>query len=156
MKKMIIAALVLSSLSAFAGTTANLTLKGSVAAVNELTIAADASAQSLNITDGNTNLKVATLTEKSNDKNGYDIFMSSLNAGKLQHVEDTSQSTTYQISYAGSAMTSPTAIPTAIKTVSSLTGLTTVTSDVQVNVTPYTTAVAGDYTDTVTFTLQAK
>ena len=52
MKKMIIAALVLSSVSSFAGTTANLDLKGSVAAVNELTIAADASAQSLSITGG--------------------------------------------------------------------------------------------------------
>lgn len=156
MKKMIIATLVLSSLSAFAGTTVNLNLKGNVAAVNELTIADDASAQALGITTGSTGLKVATLTEKSNDKNGYDIMMSSTNGGKLVHTVDASQSTNYKLSYGPGSMVSPTTTPTLVKFSGNLTGLTTATSDVKVDVTSAPNAIAGDYTDTVTFSLVAK
>ncbi len=156
MKKMIIAALVLSSLSAFAGTSATLPLKGNVAGINDISIAADATAQALGITVGSSNLKVATVTETSNDKDGYDIMMSSTNGGKLVHTVDNTKNTTYQLSYNGGAMVSPTTTPTKVKEVTSLTGLTTATSNVNVTVTSAPNAVAGDYTDTVTLSIVGK
>ena len=156
MKKMIIAALVLSSISAFAGTSATLNLKGNVAAVNDISVAADAAAQALGITVGSSALKVATVTETSNDKDGYDIMMSSANGGKLVHTVDTTKDTTYQLSYGAGPMASPTTTPVKVKDITSLTGLTTATSDVKVTVTSAPNAVAGDYTDIVTFSMVAK
>lgn len=156
MKKMIMAALVLSSLSTFAGTSATLNLKGNVAAITDIQIAADAAAQSLGITTGSTNLKVATVTEQCNDKDGYDIMMSSTNGGKLVHSVDATKNTTYQITYGTAGTFTPTTTPNKVKTVSSLTGLTTATSDVKITVTSAPNAVAGDYTDVLTFSIVAK
>lgn len=156
MKKMIITALVLSSFSAFAGSSATLNLKGNVAIVNEISVAADAAAQSLGITTGSSNLKVATVTEQSNDKDGYDIMMTSLNDGKLIHSVDNTKNTTYQLSYGTGSMLSPKTAATKVKTVSSLNGLTTATSDVKVTVTSAPNAIAGDYTDVITFSIVAK
>ena len=156
MKKIILAALVLSSFSALAGTSATLNLKGNVAVIADIQVAADAAAQSLGITTGSTNLKVATVTEQCNDKDGYDIMMSSLNGGKLVHTGDSSKSTTYQIVYGSAGTYTPTTNANKVKTVTSLTGLTSTTSDIKVNVTSAPNAVAGDYTDTVTFSIVAK
>lgn len=156
MKKMIFAVFALCSFAALAGTSATLNLKGNVAAVTEISVAADAAAQSLAIVSGSTNTKVATVTEQCNDKDGYDIMMSSINGGKLVHTVDTSKNTSYQIAYGTGTLVAPTTTPAKVKTVSSLTGLTTVTSDVKVTVTSAPTAIAGDYTDTLTFSIVAK
>ncbi len=156
MKKMILATLIFSSFSAFAGTTASLFLKGTVAAITEISVAADPAAQALAISVGSSNLKVATVSETCNDKDGYDIFMSSLNGGKLVHSVDNTKSTSYQIAYGGAALVAPSITPNKIKTVNSLSGLTTNTSDVKITVTSAPNAVAGDYNDTLTFTIAAK
>lgn len=156
MKKIMLATLVLSSFSVIAGTTATLNLKGTVAAVTEISVAADAAAQALTIASGSSNLKIATVSETCNDKDGYDIFMSSINGGKLIHSLDATKSTGYQIAYGSAAMTIPSTTPTKIKTVSSLSGLTTNASDVKITVTSAPNAVAGDYNDTLTFTIAAK
>jgi len=156
MKKMIVASLILSAFSTMAATSGNLNLKGNVAAINEISVAAESDAQNLGISVGSSNLKVAVVTEKCNDRDGYDIMMSSLNAGKLVHSLDATKSTTYQLSYGAGAMASPTVTPTKIKSVASLSALTTVTSDVKISVTSAPNAIAGDYTDVVTFSIVAK
>ena len=156
MKKITLAALLFSSFSVFAGTTATLNLKGTVAAITEISVAADAAAQALAITVGSSNLKIATVSETCNDKDGYDIFMSSLNGGKLVHSVDSTKSTSYQIAYGGAALAVPSITPSKIKTVNSLSGLTTNASDVKITVTSAPNAVAGDYNDTLTFTIAAK
>lgn len=157
MKKMIIAALVLSSISAFAGTSVNLSLKGTVAPVNELSIVADTTvSEALNITGGTTGAKVATLTEKSNDKNGYDIMMSSTNGGVLKHSVDSTKTTSYQLSIGSGSMVTPTTTLTPVKFSGLLSGLTTSTSDIKINVRALPNAVAGEYNDTVTFSLVAR
>ncbi len=156
MKSLLIIACAFSFSSAFAATSATLLLKGNVAAVTEISVAADAAATALSITGGASALKVATVTETCNDKDGYDIYVASTNAGKLVHTLDSTKSTAYQITYGTSALTTPTATASKIKTVASLSALTTATSDVKVTVTAAPTAVAGDYTDTLTFSIVAK
>jgi hypothetical protein len=142
--------------SAHAASTGTLTLSGNVAAVNDITVTPNGTNNtSLNITSGESGKSVASVTEASNDKDGYKIQMYSANGGQLQLAGQASKYTTYQISYAGGSYSTPplAASPATIKNVSSLSALTTATSAVAVNVTAYPTALAGTYSDTVTFAI---
>ncbi|MFL5815461.1 MAG: fimbrial protein [Bdellovibrionia bacterium] len=141
---------------AFAASTGTLTLSGNVAAVNDITVTPNGTNNtSLNIISGETGKNVASVTESSNDKDGYKIQIHSANGGQLQLAGQPSKYTTYQISYAGGSYTTPplAASPVTIKNVSSLSALTSATSAVAVNVTAYPTALAGTYSDTVTFAI---
>jgi hypothetical protein len=144
--------------SANAASSGTLTLSGNVAAVNDIVVTPNGNNNtSLNITAGETGKSVASVLESSNSITGYKIMMSSANAGQLQLAGNTSKYTTYQISYAGASYVTPPASssPVAVKNVSSLSALTTATSAVAVNVTAYPTALAGTYSDTVTFAIVA-
>ena len=67
-KTIFAASLILSSITAFAGTSDTLFLKGTVASLNDITVNADAAATSLDILAGASSLKVASVSEKSNDR----------------------------------------------------------------------------------------
>jgi hypothetical protein len=81
--------------------------------------------------------------------------MSSANAGMLKHTVDASKETSYTVRYDDGAAVALSAVPQVVKNVSSLSGLTPDTSNVNVDVTAYPSAIAGTYQDTVTISIVA-
>jgi hypothetical protein len=74
MKKTLLAlSLTTLSFSAFSATSADLLLKGLVAPILEISIAHETVASNLDLSAQASNVKVATLTEKSNYAAGYKI-----------------------------------------------------------------------------------
>ncbi len=155
MKKMLLMSLLLLTTSAFAVSSGPLALSGVVVAVNDITITPNANATTLNIINGESAKSVADVSETSNNLTGYSISMRSANASKLVHSVDSSKSTSYKISYDGGLAISLTIADQEVKNVASLAGLTTVSSNVKVDVTPYATAPAGTYSDTITISIAA-
>lgn len=143
--------------SAFAayGPTGTLTISGVVAVVNELEVTATANATALNITGGETDKLVATVSERSNNLNGYKIKMKSANGGQLVNTANAAVKTAYKLGYNGATKVTLSTGDTDMKTVNSLTGLTTVSSNVNVDVTALATAAAGTYSDTITVSIVA-
>jgi len=154
-KKSIFAAIALTATSAFAASTGTLIISGTVSAINDISIVATTDATNLNITGGNSGLVVANVSETSNNLNGYSIKLRSLNASKLVHSVDATKFTTYKVSYDGGTMISLTTSDQVVKTSGSLSGLTTDSSAVAVDVVPYSTAPAGTYSDTITISISA-
>lgn len=157
MKKLTLSVMALSLLgsSAFAVSSGTLTLRGTVAAVNDIVITPNGDNLLLNITAGETNKLVASAAETSNNLLGYKIFIASPTGGELRNTSDATKKTTYKISYNGAAAVTPTVGGVQVKNVASLTGLTTANSNVNVQVTAYATAPAGTYEDTLTLSIQA-
>lgn len=139
---------------AFASQSGTLSLSGVVAANNSISITPNgANNTSLNITGGATGVNVASVTEVSNDESGYKITVASTNSGFLQ--ADSNDKTSYQVSYNGGSYITPTTNASTVKTVSSLSQQTSATSQVTVNVTAAPNAMAGTYSDTLTFSIVA-
>lgn len=158
MKSLKIAAALFSTLavtSAMAASTGTLTISGTVALVNDITVTPNASATALNITGGETAKLVASVTENSNNLNGYKIKMSSQNGGQLVNGSNSNIKTAYKVGYNGQSSVSLSTGTTDMKTVSSLTGLTSASSDVKVDVTALPSAAAGTYSDTITVSIVA-
>lgn len=144
--------------SAYAVSTGSILLSGTVAPINEIVITENsANTMSLNIGAGEAAKNIASVVESSNNAAGYKILMSSVNAGELRHTLDATKKTTYRVSYDGGTYTAPgsTLSPVVVKNVSSASGLATHTSQVLVNVTALASALAGNYQDTLTLTIQA-
>lgn len=142
--------------SAYPATSGTLTLRGTVATVYSLTVVPDGSNNtSLNITGGETNRSVADVTETSNNLLGYKIKVASSSGGFLVNTSDNTKKTSYQLGYNGGSPVSLSVAGNYLKTVSSLSSLTTATSNARVNVTAYPLAPAGNYEDTVTLTIEA-
>lgn len=113
--------------------------------------------ETLDIEDGETNVKVADVVEVSNHVNGYRIFIESSNAGSLNHNNGTSTAP-YQIKYGltGSLVTPPSiGSPLLVKTSGTLTGLTFEFEEVFITIAPATGLPGGAYTDTLVFSMQA-
>ncbi len=155
-KFLLASVLAFTSLSSFSATSANLNLKGSIGAISEISLVADSAAQTINVSSGETNLKVATVSEVCNHKDGFDVNVSSQNGGYLVNSANSAMKTDYTISYHQIDKGQPTTAPMLVKTVDSLSGLTTLYSDVKVSVTAAPNASAGDYTDVLTFSIVAK
>lgn len=145
----------LLAISAQAASTGTLLIQGTVSLVNDIVITPTANATTLNITGGETSKLVATVAETSNNLTGYKIQMSSVNAGKLIHTVDNTKLTPYTVSYNGGSGVSLTTSPQTVKTVASLSGLATATSNVNTSVTALPTAIAGTYQDTITVSIVA-
>ena len=155
MKKILVTMMMVLASSAFAASTGTLFLSGTVAAVNDLEITPNSSATSLDIVSGEINKLVATVKETSNSLTGYRIMMRSANSSKLMNTLNNSKNTDYTISYDGSSYFVLSNSDQVVKNVSALVGLTTNSSDIKVNVSPYGTAPAGTYVDTVTISIVA-
>ena len=157
MKKLLLASIVgLLASTAMAASSGTLDISGTVSPVNEIVINPNlANKDSLNILGGETAKNVASVDETSNNLNGYQIFMKSLNGGKLQHNINPTYSTAYTVSYAGGASVSLTTADQSVRNSGPLVGLTTVTSQLTVDVTAYPTAPAGTYSDTITISIVA-
>ena len=140
---------------AMASPSGTLTISGIVALVNDITVTANSNATALNITGGESAKLVATVVESSNDVNGYQIKMASANGGFLVNGSASSQKTAYKLGYDGSASATLSSAGTVVKSVNSLSGLASHTSNVNVDVTAMPLAVAGTYSDTITVTIVA-
>lgn len=153
----IAAGLIASSSYAAYSPSATLVISGTVLAINELEIT-PVNATTLNITGGETNRLVATVSERSNSFSGYKINMRSANASKLVNSADISGNTftPYTVTYNNDpTIITLTTTDQVVKNVASLSALTTVSSDVKVNVTAKTGAPAGTYSDTITISIAA-
>lgn len=72
--------LVLGAGSAFAATTGDVTVQGTVDPINEITVTAETGYNTLDLSTTQTDLKVATVLEKNNDADGYTVTLESANA----------------------------------------------------------------------------
>ena len=85
MKKITTLALVLLASQTFADTTGTLLLQGEVAEELAIVVTPEAGHDSLDLSASPTDLKVASVNEKSNSNTGYNIQVKSANAGELKN-----------------------------------------------------------------------
>lgn len=152
MKLLLALTLTTLSLGAMAQTSATLILKGQVAQVLKITLVEETLARNLPLSTTQTNSKVATVTETSNSASGYKVTLSSTNNGKLTRVNGT-EKFPYTLSYGsqtGMDLTTPQSISNPALALAR-------TQDVKISYqgVPAEQMTAGDYTDTVTFTIAA-
>lgn len=93
----------LASSSVFGALSGSVLFKGQVTRLVSLTVAAEASASSLDLSASKINLKVATINERSNSKTGYKMTIASANLGKLKRA-DGPELFTYSMKLGGSTV----------------------------------------------------
>lgn len=151
MKKLLVA-LTLSTLtfSGFAATSGTLLLKGQIAPLLSIAVTPESVASALDLTTTQSNTKVATVQEKSNSNTGYKVTISSQNLGVLKNSLHTF---VYSLSYNGQALN----LASPVTQTNSSSAAVTVNKNVNISYTgvPADQLVAGDYTDTITFTIAA-
>ncbi len=149
MKRIFTAVLMTMTTLSFAATTATLQLKGTIAQALDISIVPETLATSLNLTQNASSLKVATINEKSNSNTGYKVTVSSLNSGKLKNG-------TFLFSYTLGYNSQQLNLASP-QTQTYAVAAHNVTKDVTISFTGIAqdALVAGDYTDTVTFTIAA-
>ncbi len=131
-----------------AGTTGKVELKGSVAAVCEVSVT-DLNAN-LNLVGGETAKKVASVEEHCNDHDGYTISFASSNKGKLKNKDN--DTIDYTINYDNQNRK-------ALNNTLSLrrnNAQFRENYDLYVNVAASNTRVAGDYADAITVEIKAR
>jgi hypothetical protein len=154
MKKLLMAtALLTLTTSTFAATSGTLLLRGSVPRILSITVTGETIAQTLDLTTNKTDLKVATVNEKSNSKTGYKITVASANLGKLKRT-DGSEVFTYTMKYGNQAVNLGSSQDLVISNVA---GTVNVNKDVSVSYTGVAqdSMVEGTYEDTVTLSIAA-
>jgi hypothetical protein len=130
---------------AFSATSATLLLKGSIAPSLEISITPETSAALLPLETAQTNLKVATLVERSNNHSGYKVTVASQNQGKLMNG---TSFLVYTLTYGGQAVNFPSQDFTF-----PFTSAAPVSKDIRISYQAGTDLKSGDYTDTITFTI---
>ena len=97
--------------ASFAQASATLTISGTVAPINTITIASQSGYNALNLVSGAAAQVVGIATETSNDKLGYKVTLSSLNAGATAQaflkgaIAGNADVVNYSITYGGTAVT---------------------------------------------------
>ena len=137
--------------SSFAATTATLNLKGTIPEILEISIAPEPLATVLPLGTTQTNTKIATFTERSNNLLGYKITVVSQNLGKL--VRDANNFINYTLSYDNQSIDLSSAPGTTFN--NNFTNAADKNKDIKISYTGVdeTNTVAGDYVDSVTFTI---
>lgn len=152
--KITLAALILTltSFSLKAATTATLLVKGVVPQILSIAVSAETIATSLPLSTSQTNTKIATIQEKSNSQTGYKVTISSANQGKLVRTGG-SQQFSYSMSYNNSTLN----LNSSVVLTNSGSSAVTVNKDLKISYTGVAShlMVAGDYVDTLTFTIAA-
>lgn len=149
MKKIILAAsLTALSFSSLAATTATLLLKGTINPIVSVQVTPEPIATTLDLTTTQASTKVATVQEKSNASSGYKVTISSLNQGILKNDQ---HSMIYTMSYGGQVLN----LASPITQTNNATNAGAVNKNVTISYTgiPADQLMAGDYTDTITFTI---
>lgn len=151
-------------LFAYAQTTASIVITGTVAPVISVSITPEAISSNLDLTANITNLKVATVNERSNIPNGYTVSVESANAlstgTSIPYFEGqnatTPETLDYTINYGGSPISLVSGIATITDSNARTTG-TGVDKDLAISYNGSTHLLAADtYSDTLTFTITAK
>lgn len=151
MNKLLVAlSLITLSFSGICATSGTLLLKGQVASLLSISIAPESVATALDLTTTQSNTKVASVQEKSNSSTGYKVTISSQNLGVLKNGQ---HSFVYSLSYSNQALN----LSSPVTQTNSASAAVTVNKDVKISYTgvPAEELVAGDYTDTITFTIAA-
>lgn len=153
MKKLIISLLCIASFSSFGATTGTLLLQGIVPSIRSITVSPESVASSLDLTTSQTNLKVATINEKSNSLLGYKVTITSANLSNLKR-SGGSEVFPYTIKYNG---TNAPVTSVAGYSTTSNTFPANVNKDLTISYTgvPSEQMVEGTYSDTLTFTISA-
>lgn len=154
MRKFLALTLALSSTMAFASNSGTLFLKGTVTARVSLAVTPTNEATTLDLLTSKTDLKVASVRERSNSGNGYKVSVSSVNGGKLRR-GTTNDIVQYQMKYGGSQVPLNTNASTAFSTNTG--AMVDASKDVTIT---YQAAnpdniLSGEYSDTVTFVISA-
>ncbi|MFN8370545.1 MAG: fimbrial protein [Bacteriovoracaceae bacterium] len=139
----------------FAATTGTLLLQGTIAQVLSISITPVSGVNNnLDLTSNATNLVVGAVQEVSNSVTGYKILLSSANAGKLNHAS-TSAFVSYTARYNGTAVTLSTTPQNIFN--QSTAGAYNTSKNFDISYTGQAAAnlVEGNYSDTLTFTIQA-
>lgn len=149
--------------TASAQTTGSITLTGTVSQILQITVTPAPGYDTLDLTTSQTDLLVATVTEKSNNQAGYTVTVESQNAAALGSStaffkgSDAGNGDTlnYGMSYNGAAVSLDASGAAVVSDVAGTTAQTGV--DKQLAIT-YTGAFlnADTYSDTLTFTIAAK
>jgi hypothetical protein len=136
---------------AFGATTGTLNLKGTVPSILSLEISPETVATALPLDTTQTNTKIASVTERSNNKDGYKVTVTSTNQGKL--VLDSENYIPYSLTYDNS----PVNLAETAEFNNSFTNAGPQEKDVKISYTgaEHSARIAGDYTDTITFTIVA-
>lgn len=143
--------LLLLSLPTFAATTANLVITGFVPAILSISVAPEIIATTLPLDITQTNTKIATVTERSNNHAGHKVTIVSANQGKL--LLDVTNFVIYTLTYNN--------LPVNLAGTTTFNYVFTNASpqlrDVKIsyNGTPNEDMANGSYTDTLTFTIIA-
>jgi hypothetical protein len=145
-------ALALASVSVFAATSGNLNLKGKVPEMLSILVSPEAIALTLPLDITQTDTLVASVNEKSNSASGYKVNISSANQGKLVHTNGTDDFA-YSLKYDGTILD----LANGEEQVHALPLAVDVDKLVQISYTgvPSEEMVAGNYRDTITFTISA-
>lgn len=138
--------------TANAATSATLLLKGHVPQILEISIIPETLATTLPLNTTQLNTKIAEVTEKSNSSTGYKVSIASQNSGKLVRNGGT-EFVTYNITYDNVTVD----LVLGDEFVQSSNTPANITKDVKISYTgvPHDTLIAGNYKDTVTFTIVA-
>lgn len=134
-----------------AATNATLFLKGTIPSILSIAVTAETVATSLPLTTSQTATKIATVTERSNNLNGYSVNIVSANLGKL--VLNPANYIPYSLTYNNLAVNLSGATGQTFS--NSFVSAAAVDKDVKITYTGVSNAVAGDYSDTLTFTITA-
>lgn len=138
------------STSSFAATTGNLLLKGQVAQVLDILVTPEAIAATLPLNVSQNGTKVATVNEKSNAPQGYRVKMVSSNLGNLKRAGG-SELFSYYITYNDLPVDLANTQTYSYHSAQAV----NVNRDIKIFYTgiPAANMVAGEYSDTVTFTI---
>lgn len=150
MKKLLLLSLL--SFNAFAATSGTLLLQGIVLKKLDILVTPTPVASALNLEVSQTDLKVATVNEKSNSKTGYKVTITSANLGKLKRT-DGPEVFNYTLKYANT----PVLLSSSAGTVFSNASMSVVNINKDLNIS-YTgalnqTMIEGTYADTLTLTI---
>lgn len=152
MRNLAVALVLLVSSTTMAATSGTLYIKGNVPEIMSISVTPENLATNLPLGQTQTNVKLAMVQEKSNSQTGYKVTIGSANNGKLVRDSGTEEFP-YTLSYASQPLNlaSPVVITNA--------GASAVTRNREVTISYTGVAedqlVAGDYSDTITFTISA-
>jgi hypothetical protein len=153
MKNFILISTLVISSTTFANTSGTLLLQGVVAQKLSIAVSPVTASSALDLTASPTDLKVASVNEKSNSKTGYKVTISSTNSGNLKRT-DGADVFSYTMKYGGAAV----ALSTGGTTFSQMSAASVnVNKDLAISYTGIAaeSMVEGTYTDTLTLNIAA-
>lgn len=154
MKRSLLAILLVTvtATSAFSATTANLVLKGVIPVNLSVEVSPTSLATTLPLDQAQNDQKVASLSYTSNSVTGFKLLARSAKGGKLVNTGSNNHFVNYQLKQGGNNISLNTS---DTQFLSEQNSLGTFSKDITITYSQPQNLAAGEYTDTVTFTIQA-